>query len=64
MSFEPVARMSIVRQVSSTLTLSAVRATGKCSTVGPSAGSSYTALVMARSPAGAPLPKTLRAVMR
>ena len=56
--------MSIVRQLSSTVTPSALRETGKCSTVGPSVGSSYTALVMARSPAGEPLPKTLRAVMR
>ena len=37
---EPVARMVMVRQVSSTVTPSAFRGTGKCSTVGPSVGSS------------------------
>ena len=39
-SWEPVARMVMVRQVSSTVTPSAFRGTGKCSTVGPSVGSS------------------------
>ena len=40
MSWEPVARMAMVRQVSSTRTPSAFMGTGKCSTVGPSEGSS------------------------
>ena len=46
------------------LTPSAFSGTAKCSTVGPVSGSSWTALVINRSPAGQPLEKILRALIR
>src|SRR6266511_4088266 len=64
MSFEPEARMAIVRQVSRTLRPGAFSGTAKYSTVGRSFGSSYRALVNRRSPIGEPLLKVLRAVTR
>ncbi len=54
---EPVARIPIARQVGSIATFAAVSGTTKCSTVGPACGSSYTALVLSKAPAGTPLAK-------
>ena len=63
-SCEPVPRMPSVRQVSSTFTFGEFIGTPKCSTIGGSPSVSRTALVISRSPAGAPEENTLRAVMR
>ena len=61
---ELVPRMPSVRQVSSILTCGEFMATPKCSTVAGSPSLSSTALVIKRSPVGAPEENTLRAVMR
>ena len=44
-------------------TFGEVIGTPKCSTIGPSSGLSYSALVMSRLPAGAPDENTLRPVI-
>ena len=63
-SCEPVARMAMCARCPARSPPRPSRGTGKCSTVGPSVGSSKSALVTSRSPAGEPLPKILRAVTR
>ncbi len=52
-SCEPVPRMPSVRQVSLIARPGASKGIAKCSTVGPPSGSSWMAIVMNRSPAGA-----------
>jgi hydroxymethylglutaryl-CoA reductase len=63
-SWEPVPRIPSVRQVSSIRTPAAFKGTAKCRTVGPAFSSARTALVTSNCPAGEPLEKTLRAVIR
>jgi hypothetical protein len=63
-SCEPVPRMPSVCQFDSTRTPGDFIGSAKCSTVGPVSGSSWTAQVMNRSAAGAPLAKILRASTR
>jgi len=64
MSFEPVARMPIVRQLSWIWTPGPSRGTGRWRTVAPATGSSYTAVVTSNWPEGEPLAKILRAFTR
>ena len=63
-SCEPVPRRPSARQVSLTSRPGVSNGSAKCSTVGPASGSSWIAIVMNRSPAGAPLAKTFRPVTR
>ena len=64
MVWDPLARMPVEFQVSSMETPSASKGTAQWMTWGPSGPSTHGTLVMAMSPAGAPLDGALRAEIR